>query len=362
MVQDRQAAFSGTKDVSGKFAFDVHALEQYLRAHIPYFSGPLTVKQFKGGQSNPTYFLETPQRNYVLRRKPPGQLLASAHAIDREFRVISALHQQGFPVAKPYVLCEDDGIIGTAFYVMEHVQGRIFWDPAIPQLESHAERAAIFDAMNATLAQLHSYDPSAIGLGDFGRADGYVARQIARWSKQYQASETEKIPDMDALMRWLPEHAPATQRPALVHGDYRLDNLILDAQEPRVRAVLDWELSTLGDAIADFTYHAMTWVMPRSDSGVGIPTLAGIDLAAKGIPSLDAYCDAYAQRMGLSEVPHRNFYFAYNLFRLAAILQGIAGRVRDGTAASADAAAMAVQVKPLAAAALAFARRADAEV
>lgn len=360
MAQNRQEVFSGTREVAEKFAFDTAALEAWLRTKIPEFSGPLAVRQFKGGQSNPTYFLQTPARNYVLRRKPPGQLLASAHAVDREYRVIRALHAQGFPVAQPFVLCEDASVIGTAFYVMEHVQGRIYWDPAVPQIENSAERAAIFDAMNATLAQLHGYDPAAIGLGDFGRAEGYVARQIARWSKQYQASETESIADMDALMRWLPDHAPETQKPALVHGDYRLDNLILDAHEPRVRAVLDWELSTLGDAIADFTYHAMSWVMPRSETDVGIPTLADVDLAAHGIPALDAYCDAYARRMGLTELPHRDFYFAYNMFRLAAILQGIVGRVRDGTAASANAAAMAMQVRPLAAAAMHFANRADA--
>ncbi|MGL4324754.1 MAG: phosphotransferase family protein [Beijerinckiaceae bacterium] len=360
MTQDRQATFSGTREVSEKFAFDVSALEKYLRGKISDFFGPLTVKQFKGGQSNPTYFLEIPSRAYVLRRKPPGKLLASAHAIDREYRVITALHRQGFPVAKPYIFCDDDAIIGTAFYVMEHVQGRIFWDPAIPQLESKSERFAIFDAMNATLAQLHSFDPAAIGLGDYGKADGYVARQIARWSKQYAASETQTIPEMNALMAWLPAQAPETRYRALVHGDYRLDNLILDATAPRVRAVLDWELSTLGDAIADFTYHAMTWVMPRASSDAAIPTLMDIDLAAKGIPALDDYCDAYAQRMALTEVPHRDFYFAYNLFRLAAILQGIAGRVRDGTAASANAAAMADQVRPLAVAALGFAKRAGA--
>ncbi|MGL4495531.1 MAG: phosphotransferase family protein [Beijerinckiaceae bacterium] len=360
MTQDRQSAFSGTKDAVGRFAFDAAALADYLRAHIPGFSGPLSVKQFKGGQSNPTYFLQTPDRNYVLRRKPPGKLLASAHAIDREFRVISALHAQGFPVAQPYVLCEDESIIGTAFYVMAHVDGRIFWDPAIPQVQENSERAAIFDAMNETLARLHRFDPAAIGLGDFGKAEGYVARQIARWSKQYAASETEPVPDMNRLIAWLPHHAPATRFPSLVHGDYRLDNLILDKDAPRVRAVLDWELSTLGDAIADFTYHAMTWVMPRSRTDTAIPTLADVDLAAHDIPALDDYCDSYAKRMGLTEVPHRDFYFAYNLFRLAAILQGIAGRVRDGTAASAEAAAMGAQVRPLAATALHFAHRAGA--
>ncbi len=356
---DRQTAFSGVKDVTPKLAFDEAALAAWLSRHAPGFAGPLTVKQFKGGQSNPTYFLETPTRNYVLRRKPPGKLLASAHAVDREFKAISALHRQGFPVAEPIVLCEDESVIGTAFYVMSHVAGRIFWNPAIPE-SNPAERSAIFDAMNATLAQLHSYDPVAIGLGDYGKAEGYVARQIARWSKQYDASRTIDVPDMDRLMQWLPEHAPETLKPAVVHGDYRLDNMILHPSEPRVLAVLDWELSTVGDAIADFTYHAMTWVMPRIQSGMAMPTLEELDLSALGIPALDSYCDAYARRAGLTEIPHRNFYFAYNLFRLAAILQGILGRVRDGTAANANAAAMADAVRPLAATAMRFARKAGA--
>ncbi|MET0605796.1 MAG: phosphotransferase family protein [Beijerinckiaceae bacterium] len=359
MTADRQTAFSGVKDVSPRLAFDEASLARHLAAHAPGFQGPLTVRQFKGGQSNPTYFLETPARNYVLRRKPPGKLLASAHAVDREFRVISALFRRGFPVAEPILLCEDEAVIGTAFYVMSHVEGRIFWNPAIPE-SNPAERSAIFDAMNATLAQLHAYDPVSVGLGDYGKAEGYVARQIARWSKQFEASRTVDIPEMDRLMRWLPDHAPATLKPAIVHGDYRLDNIILDARESRVRAVLDWELSTVGDAIADFTYHAMTWVMPRIQSGMAMPTLAEMDLAGLGIPTLDAYCDAYARRAGLTEIPHRDFYFAYNLFRLAAILQGILGRVRDGTAANANASNMANAVRPLSAAALRFAQNAGA--
>jgi aminoglycoside phosphotransferase (APT) family kinase protein len=356
---DRQTAFSGVKDVPPQLAFDQERLTRYLAERAPGFVGPLTVRQFKGGQSNPTYFLETPARNYVLRRKPPGKLLASAHAVDREFRVMSALHAQGFPAPEPIALCEDESVIGTAFYVMSHVEGRIIWSPSIPGA-APAERAAIFDAMNATLAQLHSYDPAAIGLGDYGRAEGYVARQIARWSKQYVASRTQDIPEMDRLMAWLPDHAPETMKPAVVHGDYRLDNMILAGDAPRVLAVLDWELSTVGDAIADFTYHAMTWVMPRVESGMSLPTLDGLDFAALGIPALDAYCDAYARRAGLAEIPHRDFYFAYNLFRLGAILQGILGRVRDGTATNANAAVMANAVRPLAATALGFARRAGA--
>lgn len=356
---DRQSAFSGVKDVSSALAFDEAKLADFLLENAAGFAGPLTVRQFKGGQSNPTYFLSTPSRNYVLRRKPPGKLLASAHAVDREYKVIRALHAQGFPVAEPIALCEDESVIGTAFYVMSHVEGRIYWSPAIPE-SSPTERAAIFDAMNATLAHLHSFNPAQIGLADYGKAEGYVARQIARWSKQYDASRTADIPEMDRLMRWLPDHAPETLKPAIVHGDYRLDNMILHPVEARVLAVLDWELSTIGDAIADFTYHAMTWVMPTVDSGMAMPTLKDLDFASLGIPTLDAYCDAYAKRMGMTEIPHRNFYFAYNLFRLAAILQGILGRVRDGTAANANAAAMANAVRPLAAVGLAFAEKAGA--
>jgi aminoglycoside phosphotransferase (APT) family kinase protein len=319
----------------------------------------LDIRQFKGGQSNPTYLLSTPARRYVLRRKPPGKLLASAHAVDREFRVLTALHGQGFPVAEPLAYCAEEEVIGTPFYVMSHVEGRVFWDPSIPGSDA-TERAAIYDAMNATLARLHAFDPAAIGLADFGRAEGYVARQVKRWSEQYRQSETETIPEMDRLMAWLRDHVPPTSRPALVHGDYRLDNMILHATEPQVSAVIDWELATIGDPNADAVYHLMTWVMPRSEAGGGTGTLLGHDLAGLGIPAFEPYAELYARRMGLSEIPHLETLLAYNLFRLAAILQGIVGRVRDGTATNAHAASMAKEVRPLAAAAWDWARKAGA--
>ena len=359
MPIDRQAAFSGTKDVAGGLAIDVARLEAFLAARLVDFAPPLTVRQFKGGQSNPTYLLETPARRYVLRRKPPGKLLPSAHAIDREFRVISALHARGFPVAAPVLYCDDAAIAGTAFYLMGHVEGRVIWEPHMPSAEG-AERAAVYDAMNATLARLHSFDPAALGLSDFGRGDNYVARQVERWSKQYRASETEKIEEMERLLAWLPAHLPPPAPVRIVHGDYRLDNIILAPSQPAVRAVIDWELSTLGDPLADLAYHLMQWHMPPSETGAGVGTLVGHDLARLGIPTRAAYVDAYVVRTGLDPRPHLPVYLAYNFFRLAAILQGIVGRVRDGTATSETAAAMAPLVRPLAVEAWQFAREAGA--
>jgi len=352
---DRQSTFSGTKEVAERLRFDVGRLEAYLREHVKGFAGPLSVSQFKGGQSNPTYFLETPQRRYVLRRKPPGKLLPSAHAVDREYRVIAALHPQGFPVAEPVLYCADESVVGTAFFVMSHVEGRVIWEPQMPA-SNPTERAQVYDAMNTTLAQLHSFEPAAIGLADYGRAENYVARQVDRWSKQYRASETEKIEDMDRLIAWLPAHLPPPQPARLVHGDYRLDNIILAPNAPRIAAVLDWELSTLGDPLADFTYHLMQWNMPPSEANTG--SLVGADLAALGIPPLEQYVGAYVARTGLDPRPHMAVYSAYNFFRIAAILQGIVGRVRDGTATSAHAAARAEMVRPLAARAWAFASEA----
>jgi aminoglycoside phosphotransferase (APT) family kinase protein len=356
---DRQAAFSGTKDVAGVLAIDAARLEAFLASRLADFAPPLTVRQFKGGQSNPTYLLETPARRYVLRRKPPGKLLPSAHAVDREFRVIGALYGQGFPVAAPLVYCDDPGIAGTAFYVMDHVEGRVIWEPHMPGAEPN-ERAAVYDAMNATLARLHSFDPAALGLADFGRGDNYVARQVERWSKQYRASETEKIEEMERLIAWLPSHLPPAAPVRIVHGDYRLDNIILAPSQPTIRAVLDWELSTLGDPLADLAYHLMQWNMPPSETGAGVGTLLGHDLDALGIPSRGSYVDAYLARTGLDPRPHLPVYLAYNFFRLAAIFQGIVGRVRDGTATSENAAAMAPLVRPLAVKAWEFAREAGA--
>jgi len=352
---DRQTAYSGTKDVPAALTFDAARLEHYLAATVAGFSGPLAVRQFRGGQSNPTYLLETPSRRYVLRRKPPGKLLPSAHAVDREFRVVSALHAQGFPVAEPLVYCADETIVGTAFYAMGFVDGRVFWEPSMPG-SNPAERGAVFDAMNATLARLHSFDPAKIGLSDFGKGENYVARQVERWSKQYRASETEPIPDMDRLIEWLPAHLPPPGPVRLVHGDFRLDNLIVESNAPKVAAVLDWELSTLGDPLADFTYHLMQWHMPQSESGAGTASLVGHDLKALGIPAMADYADAYVARTGLDPRPHLSKYLAYNFFRLAAILQGIVGRVRDGTATSEHATSRADMVRPLAAKAWEFAQ------
>ncbi|HWE77619.1 MAG TPA: phosphotransferase family protein, partial [Pseudolabrys sp.] len=346
MSIDRQQAFSGTKDAAPALTLDGARLERYLAANVEGFAGPLTVKQFKGGQSNPTYLLETPQRRYVLRRRPPGKLLPSAHAVDREYRVIRALSAQGFPVATPFVYCADDSIAGTAFYVMDFVDGRVFWEPQMPA-SAPAERAAIYDAMNATIARLHAFDPAAIGLSDFGKGETYVARQVARWSTQYRASETETIEAMEQLIAWLPRHIPPPQPVRLVHGDFRLDNLIIARDVAKVAAVLDWELSTLGDPLADFTYHLMAWHMPPSESAAGTASLVGQNLGALGIPSMAKYVADYVGRTGLDPRPHLATYMAYNFFRIAAILQGIIGRVRDGTATSEHAPAKASMIRPL---------------
>jgi aminoglycoside phosphotransferase (APT) family kinase protein len=356
---DRQVAFTGTKEVAEPLRFDPARLEAHLAREVPGFAGPLTVRQFKGGQSNPTYLLETSSRKYVLRRKPPGKLLPSAHAVDREFRVIQALSAQQFPVARPVLYCADEAVAGTPFYVMSFVEGRVFWNPEMPG-SNPAERTAVYDAMNATLAQLHSFDPAGIGLSDFGRGENYVARQTDRWSKQYRASQTQTIDEMERLIEWLPAHIPPSGPARLVHGDYRLDNMIFEAASPRVLAVLDWELSTLGDPLADFTYHLMQWHMPPEDTGAGTGSLVGFDLAALGIPLLADYVEMYRARTGLDPRPHLETYLAYNFFRIAAILQGIAGRVRDGTATSEHAPAKAQMVRPLAEVAWRFAREAGA--
>jgi aminoglycoside phosphotransferase (APT) family kinase protein len=352
---DRQSAFSGTRSVASHLAFDAERLEVYLNTSVTGFAGPVTIRQFKGGQSNPTYLIETPARRYVLRRKPPGKLLPSAHAVDREFRVITALWAQDFPVARPLHYCDDASVVGTPFYLMDFVEGRVFWEPGIPEA-TVATRAAIYDSVNSTLARLHSFDPAALGLADFGRGENYVARQVERWTRQYRASETERIEDMERLIAWLPGHLPPPAPVRLVHGDFRLDNVIIAPSSPEVVAVLDWELSTLGDPLADFAYYLMAWDMPPSPSGVGFGSLAGRDLAALGIPSCAAEAEIYRLRTGLDPSPHLATYLAYNFFRVAAILQGIAGRVRDGTATSDNAAGMAAMVRPLAAKAWQFAQ------
>jgi aminoglycoside phosphotransferase (APT) family kinase protein len=326
--------FIGTKPVEERHRFDAARLEAYLRGAIAGFRGPLEVEQFKGGQSNPTYRLRAGGKYYVLRRKPPGKLLPSAHAVDREYRVIAALHPTGFPVARPYCLCEDDSVIGTAFYVMDYADGRVIWDQSLPGMQ-RAERAAIWDELNRQIARLHSIDYRAVGLEGFGKPGSYLARQIDRWSKQYRASELARIEAMDNLISWLPANIPPGDETSIVHGDYRLDNTVFHPTEPRILAVLDWELSTLGHPLADFSYHCMSWHIPPGK----FRGIAGLDHAALGIPSEREYIERYCERTAREGIDAStwDFYIAYNLFRLAAILQGIARRVVDGTAASAHA-------------------------
>jgi len=332
--------FIGTKPVEERHRIDVAALEKFLGFKI------LEVEQFKGGQSNPTYRLsDFTGKKYVLRRKPPGKLLPSAHAVDREYRVIAALHPTGFPVAKPHVLCEDESVIGTAFYVMDYVEGRVLWDQALPGM-TKTGRAEIWDELNRVIGLLHTIDYRAVGLEDFGKPGNYIERQIARWSKQYQASETERIVAMDNLIAWLPKNIPPSAATTVVHGDYRLDNAIFHPTEPKILAVLDWELSTLGDPLADFAYHCMSWHIPPGQfRGIG-----GLDLVSLGIPSEQAYVEKYCERTNRGQInpTHWDFYLAYNLFRIAAILQGILKRVVDGTAASAHARDAGMRARPMA--------------
>ncbi len=303
-----------------------------MAANVDGFRGPLEAERFAGGQSNPTFRLSTPGEHYVLRRKPMGALLKSAHAVDREFRVMSALHGIGFPVPRMRALCLDDAVLGSAFYVMDHVECRLFWDPTLPDLPA-PERARVYDSMNDAIARLHQVDYAAIGLADFGRPGNYFARQIDRWTKQYRASETEPIVAMDRLIEWLPGHIPGGDETVIVHGDYRLDNIIFHPREPRVLAVIDWELSTLGHPLGDFAYHLMSWRLdPATFRG-----LAGSDLAGLGIPDEARYVAAYCARTGRAGIAHLDYYLAYNMFRLAAILQGIAKRALDGTASSGNA-------------------------
>ena len=340
----RDAEFSGTKDVEERHRFNEANLDKWMRENVEGYSGPLKVSQFKGGQSNPTYRLDTPGNSYVLRRKPFGKLLPSAHAVDREYRVITALHAQGFAAAKTYGLCTDDSVIGTMFYIMQMVEGRVFWDQTLPAVQRE-ERRPIFEAEILTLAKLHSYDPEKIGLGDFGRPGNYFARQVDRWTKQYRASQTEKIEEVERLIDFLPKTVPQQERVSVVHGDYRLDNMIFAPDKPQVLAVLDWELSTLGDPLADFTYLLMQWIM---SSGGGRTGLVGQDLPSLNIPTLDEAIEVYCKATGRPNIPDLNWYYSYNLFRLTCILQGIAGRIRDGTAASARASESAARVVPLA--------------
>lgn len=323
-------------------------MRTWMAQNVADFSGPLQVRQFSGGQSNPTYRLTTPSRDYVLRRKPPGELLKGAHAVDREYRVITALHGAGFPVPETYGLCMDVDIIGTAFYVMELVEGRTFWDTAFPDVPG-VDRPAYFDAMNDTIARLHNLDPVAIGLADYGRPGNYFERQIARWSGQYLAdTDAGRVPAMDTMIEWLPANIPPGDEATIVHGDFRCDNMLFHPTEPRVLAVLDWELSTLGHPLADFGYHLMIYRMPPGFS----TGLAGLDIPALNIPSEEDYVSAYCRRTGRDGIDRLDFYVAFSLFRLAAIIHGIKGRLIRGTASSPQAAAAVEQLDRIAAIAL----------
>ncbi|WP_298433027.1 phosphotransferase [Ottowia sp.] len=355
--------FVGTRPVSEAHAFDTAALERWLTAQVEGFAGPLTVEMFKGGQSNPTYKLLTPGRTYVMRAKPGpvAKLLPSAHAIEREFAVMRGLHGTDVPVARMDALCEDESVIGRAFYIMEFVEGRVLWDQSLPGM-TPAQRGEIYDELNRVIAALHKVDFRARGLAGYGKSGNYFERQIGRWSKQYQASVTQPIPEMDRLIEWLPAHIPDAARDenlvSIVHGDYRLDNVIFHPAEPRILAVLDWELSTLGHPLADFSYHCMAWhIPPGTFRGIG-----GLDLAALGIPSEAEYIRRYCERTGFTTpetlASDWNFYLAYNMFRIAAILQGIAKRVEAGTASSAQARASGAGARPMAELAWGFAQKA----
>ena len=354
--------FVGTRAVSEQHAFDTDALTSWMKQHVEGFEGPVQVEMFKGGQSNPTYKLLRPRKSYVMRSKPGpvAKLLPSAHAIEREYRVMKGLAGTDVPVPHMYALCEDESIIGRAFYIMEFMEGRVLWDQSLPGMTPE-QRAEIYDEMNRVIAALHKVKFAERGLADYGKSGNYFERQIGRWSKQHVASITQPIPEMDKLMEWLPAHMPASARDesrvSIVHGDYRLDNLMFHPTEPRVIAVLDWELSTLGHPLADFSYHCMSWHIPAS-LGRGI---AGLDIAALGIPSEQDYIQRYCQRTGIEDVAALqrdwNFYLAYNMFRIAAILQGIAKRVEAGTASSAQAKASGDTARPMAELAWSFAQR-----
>jgi aminoglycoside phosphotransferase (APT) family kinase protein len=345
MTQDSQERFAGTRPVAPQHAFAIDRLAAFMRQHVDDFRGDLQVEQFKGGQSNPTFLLTAGGKQYVLRRKPPGTLLPSAHAVDREYKVITALAGSDVPVAKTYALCEDESVIGSMFYIMDYVPGRILWNSALPGHEP-VERAALFDEMNRVIAALHQVDYKAIGLGDYGKPGNYLERQVARWTKQYRAAETERIEEVENLIAWLPKHIPATDETSIVHGDFRIDNVIFHPTEPRILAVLDWELSTLGHPLADFAYHCMTWRMqPGQSRGI-----AGLPLPELGIPTEEQYLAAYCRRTGRDNVSGSDWEYAmvFNMFRLVGILQGITRRALLGNAASADAVETGKRTRPLA--------------
>ena len=336
--------------------FDLAPLQAWLNREVAGFAGPFTVGKFAGGQSNPTYRIDAASGAYVLRRKPFGPILPSAHAVEREYRLIAALHPTGFPVPRPYALCDDPDVIGAPFYVMDMVEGRTFWNGRLPELQP-AERRPVYEEMIRTLARLHTIDPVSIGLADYGPTGNYFERQVRRWTKQYRAAETERIDEAERLIEFLARTVPEQTRVSIIHGDYRIDNLIYAPDSPRVRAVLDWELSTLGDPLADFTYLAMQWEMPAEAGSAG---LKGVDCVQAGIPTLDEVVKLYCAETGRDGVPDMDWYFAYNLFRLLGIVQGIKKRWIEGNASSTKAAEMAARVPMLAQASWHFAQRAGA--
>jgi aminoglycoside phosphotransferase (APT) family kinase protein len=354
-MSDASTSMVGTIEVGERDKLDLEKLGAWMIANVPGYTGPLTYAKFAGGQSNPTYRLDTPNRAYVLRRKPFGPILPSAHAVDREYRVIAGLHPTGFPVPRPYGLCEDAAVIGSAFYVMEMVEGRTIWDGAMPGA-TPPERTAHYEAMVDTLAALHNTDYAAAGLGEYGKPGNYFERQVGRWTKQYRAAETEHMESVERLIEWLPRTLPEQTRTSIVHGDYRIDNMIFAPTEPKVIAVLDWELSTLGDPLADFSYLLMSWVTePEGRSGV-----LGMTGPETGIPTIAQVVERYCAATGRDGVPDLNWYFAYNLFRLTGIVQGIKKRIVDGTASSAQAEKTVAKIHGLADAAWGFAVKAGA--
>ena len=349
-------AFVGTVEPEGADKLDEGKLGEWMAANVAGFQGPLHLTKFKGGQSNPTYKIAATSGNYVLRRKPFGPLLPSAHAVDREYRVQAGLQGTDFPVARQYGLCTDESVLGSWFYVMGMVDGRTIWDGAMPK-DPPAYRRATYDAMIDTLAQLHSVDVAGAGLSEFGKPGNYFGRQVERWTKQYRLAETEHMPMVERLIEWLPQTLPAQTRTSIVHGDYRIDNMIYAHDRPQVLAVLDWELSTLGDPLADFTYVAMAWVTENA----GRSGVADLDRKALGIPELSEVVERYCAATGRDSVPDMNWYFAYNFFRLTGIIQGIKKRVIEGTASSPHAKNMSERVQPLADKAWEFARKAGIE-
>ncbi len=332
--RERQKKFSGTKPVQNHLKFNPNKLSDWMSSELGEDVSIENVEEFKGGQSNPTYKISSHGKNYVLRRKPPGKLLPSAHAVDREYRVIDALYKNEFPVPQPVGYCDDNSILGTEFYLMNFIDGRIFWNISLPELDSET-RSELFNAKISTLAKLQHIDYQKAGLETFGKKSDYMARQIHRWSKIYKASETSKIPSMDKLIEWLPINIPNNEETCIIHGDYRLDNMIFSNKTTEVLAVLDWELSTLGDPLGDFVYHLAPWFSP--DVGERVPSLSGIDLNLYGIPTEEEYITKYCELTNRKAIDQITFYKAYTLWRVAAIYQGILKRVEDGTAASSDA-------------------------